>query len=315
MQLYPMTFEPVYHEKLWGGRRLETLFQRKLPSGRIGESWDVAAHPNGMSIVNRGSLQGSTLAQVAAEYPDELYGTSALVPERFPLLVKIIDAQQALSVQVHPDDAYGREHEQGEYGKTEAWYVLHAEPGATVVYGLHPDVTKESFRRLVESGRTEEGLREIPVQAGDILHIPAGLVHALGAGVVVAEVQQNSDTVYRVFDWNRVDDSGQPRELHVDKAFDVINFTMQPQPLKSLRNPVVANEHFIMEIYDNLDAATVSDANRFHILMCLSGKTHVAWQDHDLTLQAGDSCLVPAACQGYAVHSHGKLLRAYQPTP
>ncbi len=313
MQLYPLSFEPVYHEKLWGGRRLEGLFGRQLPPGLIGESWDIAAHPHGMSVVNNGPLRGMTLQDLADQYPQELYGT-AVVPERFPLLVKLIDAQQALSVQVHPDNDYGAKHENGEWGKTEAWYVVYAEPEATIVYGLRPGLRKADFRRLVESGRTEEGLRKISVQVGDVLHIPAGLVHALGAGVVVAEVQQNSDTVYRLYDWDRVDAAGQPRELHIEKAFDVIHFELQPEPTRTTANPVVTNEFFIMEILQGREEALISDKERFHILTCLSGTTSVRWRDHEVALTAGDSCLVPAACAGYTVQFDGRLLRAYPPT-
>ncbi len=315
MSLYPMIFEPVYKEKIWGGRSLAALFGRELPPGQIGESWDVSAHPHGMSIVANGPLRGKTLAALAQDYPKELYGEVLESPDRFPLLVKLIDAREPLSVQVHPDDGYGREHENGEWGKSEMWYVLHAEPGATLVYGLRPGIDRSQFCTLVEQDRTREALNEITVRAGDILHIPAGLVHALGAGVVVAEVQQNSDTVYRVYDWGRVDSAGQSRELHVEKAFDVIDFSMHPQPVSDVRNPVVVDEHFVAEVLDKGHGGPVSDGRRFHILTCLEGEAEIVGEAGVLRLLPGDSCLVPAVCGDYGLQLSGQVLRAYQPIP
>lgn len=223
--LYPLTFEPVLKDYIWGGRKLETLLGRELPPGvNIAESWEIAAHPHGDVTVANGPLRGRSLAALTETYGSELTGSYAH-PGRFPLLVKLLDAHQKLSLQVHPGDAYARAHENGELGKSEMWVVLHAEPHAALILGLQPGATRESFRRALEAGGLEQWLHVLPVQAGDAICVPAGTLHAILGGSVIAEIQQNSDATYRVYDWTRTGPDGQPRPLHVDKALDVIDFT------------------------------------------------------------------------------------------
>lgn len=228
--LYPLAFEPVLKDYIWGGRKLETLFGRALPPGvGIAESWEISAHPHGDVTVANGPLRGRSLAGLTAEYGAALVGSFAR-PGRFPLLVKLLDAHQKLSVQVHPDDAYARTHENGELGKSEMWVVLHAEPEAALILGLQPGATRESFRAALEAGDLEQWLHTLPVQAGDVICVPAGTLHAILGGSVIAEIQQNSDATYRVYDWNRTGSDGKPRPLHVDKALDVIDFSrVQPE--------------------------------------------------------------------------------------
>jgi len=232
--MYPLKFHPVYKEKIWGGDALARLFGRQLPSRRVGESWEIAAHPHGQSIVSNGPLAGTALVDLLKSRRDEIMGKTPLVPvagggdrERFPLLIKLLDCNDWLSVQVHPDDEYARAHE-GELGKTESWVVLYAAPGAQIVYGLEPGTTRDEFAAAIAQNRVEEYLHKVEVRAGDIFSVPSGTVHALGRGVVVAEIQQNSDTVYRVYDWGRLGDDGKPRELHVEKALSVIDFSFSP---------------------------------------------------------------------------------------
>ncbi len=227
--LYPLTFEPVLKDYIWGGRNLETLFGRALPPGvDIAESWEIAAHPHGDVTVANGPLRGRSLAWLTAEYGAALVGSYAR-PGPFPLLVKLLDAHRKLSVQVHPDDAYARVHENGELGKSEMWVVLHAEPEAAVILGLQPGATRERFREALETGNLEPWMHVLPVRAGDAICVPAGTLHAILGGSVLAEIQQNSDATYRVYDWNRTGPDGRPRPLHVEKALDVINFG-QVQP-------------------------------------------------------------------------------------
>jgi mannose-6-phosphate isomerase len=189
----------------------------------IAESWEIAAHPHGDTKVANGPLRGRSLAALTSEYGSELTGTFAS-PGRFPLLVKLLDAHEKLSVQVHPDDVYARTHEDGELGKSEMWVVLHAEPEAALVLGLQPGATREAFGEALAAGRLEEWLHVLPVQAGDAVCVPAGTLHAILGGTVIAEIQQNSDATYRVYDWNRAGADGKPRPLHVDKAMEVIDF-------------------------------------------------------------------------------------------
>ena len=225
LHVYPLTFYPVFKDYPWGGRHLETELGREIPDGIVAESWDIAAHANGSTIVRNGDAAGLTLPQMLERWGLALVGTrnqQALRTGKFPLLIKLLDANTWLSVQVHPKDDYALEHE-GEYGKTEMWIVLQAASGAELIYGFNPGVTKEAFAAAIEDGTTEQWLYHLPVEAGDIVFVPAGTVHALGPGVIVAEIQQNSDTTYRIYDW------GRPRPLHIDKALDVLDFqVVQP---------------------------------------------------------------------------------------
>jgi mannose-6-phosphate isomerase len=240
--LYPLKFRPRLLEKIWGGRKLETL-GKHLPEGKqVGESWELYDFPPGAignerwesSIVSNGSLAGQTLHEVILAHGRALYGDVPLLPPhgQFPLLVKFLDAREHLSVQVHPDAAYAAAHP-GAHLKTEAWYVVQADPGARLFKGLRPGVTRAEFAQAIRDGTVEETIRAIPAKEGHCHFLPSGTVHALGAGILVAEMQTPSDTTYRVFDFNRVDaTTGKPRPLHVDDALACIDFTGRetPQP-------------------------------------------------------------------------------------
>ncbi len=230
--LYPLLFEPVLKEYLWGGRTLETQLGRTLPPGIVAESWEIAAHPDGTTIVTNGPYAGRSLVSVHDELGIDLIGTNSMWAQergKFPLLVKLLDANDKLSVQVHPDDPYALEHEGNELGKTEMWVVLHAEPGAAINLGVKSGTTRERFAAALADGTVESMLHILPIHTGDVVCIPSGSIHALLGGALIAEVLQNSNTTYRVFDWNRLTD-GQPRQLHVEKALDVINFKqVEPQ--------------------------------------------------------------------------------------
>jgi len=228
--LYAMAQEGCLKATIWGGRKLETLFGKRLPAGQaIGESWEVADHPHGESHVANGPLAGRGLRWVVEHAAEELYGPGAPAAwlKRFPLMVKIIDAAEDLSVQVHPDDAYAAAHGVGDSGKSECWVVLEAAPGAEIINGVRPGVGREEFRAAVERGTVAELLVRQVVRAGDVVFIPAGRVHAIGRGIVLAEFQQPSDVTYRVFDWNRKDASGRGRELHLERALESIRFDGQ----------------------------------------------------------------------------------------
>ncbi|GMK39400.1 mannose-6-phosphate isomerase [Paenibacillus sp. CCS19] len=212
----PIFLQPVFQERIWGGTKLNELFQYDIPSSATGECWAVSAHPNGQSVVSGGPYDGLKLGQLWTAHP-ELFGSKSAV---FPLLTKILDASDDLSVQVHPDDAYAGVHENGELGKTECWYIVDAEPGASIIYG-HEAQTKEQLVQLIQEGKWNDLLTSIPVKAGDFFYVPSGTIHALGRGVVVLETQQSSDTTYRVYDYDRRDKDGNLRELHLEKAIDV----------------------------------------------------------------------------------------------
>lgn len=215
---------PVFKEKIWGGRKLETEFGYEIPAGPVGECWAISAHPAGDDEIASGEYAGKTLSWLWDEHR-ELFGNCE--GDRFPLLVKIIDAKDDLSIQVHPDNDYAAEHENGSLGKKECWYVLSAEPGQTIVVGQRAH-SREEFAQMVEEGRWSELLNEIPIKAGDFFQIDPGTVHAIKGGTVILESQQSSDVTYRVYDYDRKQDDGTLRPLHMQQALDVIDFDRAP---------------------------------------------------------------------------------------
>lgn len=214
--MQPLFMQPVFQEKIWGGNRLRTVFGFEIPNDKIGEDWAISAHPHGVSVIENGPYKGQTLDQLWAQHK-ELFGNPT--EEVFPLLIKILDAEDDLSVQVHPDDAYGLKHE-GELGKTECWYIIDAAPGAEIIYGHHAQ-TREELASMINEGRWDELLTRVPVKKGDFFYVPSGTIHAIGKGIMILETQQSSDTTYRVYDYDRKDDSGNPRELHIQQSVDV----------------------------------------------------------------------------------------------
>jgi mannose-6-phosphate isomerase len=225
-KLYPLTFTPVLKDYLWGGRTLESL-GRILPEGIVAESWEIAGHEDGTTVVDNGFYAGKLLTEVHAELGLDLIGrNNAWAQERgkFPLLIKLLDAHRPLSVQVHPNDEYALANEGNELGKTEMWVVLYAEPGAQLILGVKAGTKRQAFKQAIEDGHLEPYLHYITVKAGDHICVPAGSLHAIMDGLLIAEIQQNSNTTYRVYDWNRLGADGSPRPLHTDKALDVINF-------------------------------------------------------------------------------------------
>lgn len=319
--LYPLKFTPVYKDYVWGGRGLEKL-GRTLPEGIVAESWEISCHKNGVSIVSNGALAGTDLPGLIGRYGRELVGNalSDRDVEKFPLLIKLIDADKNLSVQVHPDDGYARTHENGEYGKNEMWYIIAAKPGSKLVYDVKPGTTRESFAQAVKQGRVEECLRSIEVSPGDAVYIPAGLVHAIGQGILLAEVQQNSDTTYRVYDYGRTD-----RQLHIEKALEVIDFNPAGRKEKyrglkidlgggSSKAFVVACRYFAVEAWEiNGPVNTLASGEKFHIYTFTEGAGTISWDGGTETVKAGESLLIPASLGRYGFEGHLKGIRAYIP--
>lgn len=212
----PMLLKPVFQEKIWGGSRLRSVFGFDIPNDKIGEDWAISAHPHGVSVVENGEYQGQKLDELWQNHK-ELFGNPT--EPVFPLLIKILDAEDELSVQVHPDDAYGMKHE-GELGKTECWYIIDAEPGAEIIYGHHAK-TREELAEMIQEGRWDDLLKKVPVKKGDFFYVPSGTIHAIGKGIMILETQQSSDTTYRVYDYDRKDANGNTRELHIQQSIDV----------------------------------------------------------------------------------------------
>ena len=285
--------EPVFHEKIWGGRKLETEFGYTIPDGPIGECWAISAHPAGDCHVKDGAYAGMLLSSLWTEH-HELFG--AAEGDRFPLLIKFLDAAKDLSIQVHPDDAYAAEHEGGSLGKCECWYVLHADPNATIVVGQRAK-SPEEFARLVEEGRWSELLNEVPVHAGDFFQIAPGTVHAIKGGTMVLETQQSSDITYRVYDYDRVQADGTKRELHLQKSLDVIDFGAKPitsgrvsAPTTNGITQLVCCPRYTVWHVRATGTATLSSPKTFYCASVIEGTGRASGHE----LRKGDHFIVPA---------------------
>lgn len=313
--MYPIKFIPLYYSKIWGGRDFEK-FDHNIPEGNIGERWDVACHGNGMSVVANGEYQGMRLDELIAKKADSLLGTK-IDKKAFPLLIKLINAKDKLSVQVHPDDEYALQVE-GDKGKTEAWYVINANQGAKLIIGLKEHCTREQLVEAIEQGCLEQYLNEIPVKKGDAFFIKAGLIHAICEGVIIAEIQQSSDTTYRVYDYNR------GRDLHIKKALDVIDLTLAGKIVTGIqevyagfsKTQLCYSEHFSLELYDvEKSCSECSDRERFYIFTCVDGCGEIQYQENSATveLQQGDSVLIPASLGNYSLTGKMKVIKSYVP--
>lgn len=298
----PLRFQPLFRSYIWGGNRLSKSLGKKLPDDGIwAESWEIVDHREGESVVDSGPFEGWTLRKLIQHFPIEILGENT-PNERFPLLLKYLDCQRVLSVQVHPNDAYGAQMPQPDRGKTEAWYVIEAEPDSVLYAGLKPGVGRSDLENAIASGKTEECLHVLRPQVGDCVFIPAGTVHALGAGLVVAEIQQASDCTFRLYDWNRVDKDGQPRPLHVQQALQVIDFESGPvhfAPRTSTPTPneclLVACDKFrLME--SRSTQPTKLPTNDFAIVTIPRGVAQIQTETSTINLSRGDSILIPAAC-------------------
>ncbi len=319
--LYPLLFEDLFKEKIWGGRRLETRLGRTLPPGQaIGESWEVSDRAPDVSVVANGPLRGVTLHQLVQERPDELLGPGFDLGRfrRFPLLVKLIDADRVLSVQVHPDDDFARNHDPHDDGKTEMLYVLDSQPDTVLYLGLKEGVTRSDLEGALARGDVSELLCPVEVARSDAVFVPPGTVHAYGAGLLVAEVQQNSDLTYRVYDWGRVGADGRPRPLHLKKALAVVNWEARPEKVKPAliaegavrRELLVRSPKFAVERWTLREAVSEPLRGRFLLLMALEGSAELAGAEGGpaVTLARGRSALLPAALERVEFRPQGETL-------
>lgn len=307
----PLKFESIYVEKVWGGRNLSN-FKKDLPEGMIGESWEVSCHKNATSIVANGKHKGLSLAKVIDLEKEALLGT-AINDSRFPLLMKFLDAKTQLSIQVHPNDEYALKQE-NDLGKTEAWVVLEAGENANMVLGTK-DARPDEFRKAIADDNLEALLNRIPVQKGDVYFIKSGLIHTM-EDVLVAEIQQNSDTTYRVYDF------GRGRELHVDKALDVMDMSLKGTKSEGLsfKNKEYAktyycfDSNFSLEKYDVFTSLCEnSDEERFFIFTCIDGDGELKSESSTLNVSKGDSILIPAKLGKYSFSGNISLLKSYVP--
>jgi mannose-6-phosphate isomerase len=301
--LYPLTFRPILKERVWGGRELERLYHKPLPPGvPIGESWEMSDRPGDVSVITNGKLAGKDLRWLMENYAADLLGEARPPSGRFPLLIKILDAQDKLSLQVHPPPAKAAE--LGGEPKTEMWYVAEAAPGAELYLGLKRGVTRAEFEQRIKAGTVADCFHRVSVRPGDAMFLPSGRVHALGAGLVIFEIQQNSDTTYRVFDWNRLGLDGNPRELHVPQSLASIDFSdyepsllsraLTQSPAGKLRL-LVRDPLFTVEAWELAGGASVPlRPKKMQIIALLAGRVRVSDGTGTLVLVAGQCCLIPA---------------------
>jgi len=322
--LYPLKFEPILKDKIWGGTRLKTMLYKEISDANCcGESWEVSGLVGDESMIINGFLAENNLNELLEIYMTELVGEKNYEKYGlgFPLLIKFIDAQDNLSVQVHPDDELAQR-KYGQSGKTEMWHVIASEPGSGLYVGFNKTVSKAQFEEAIANGTVEEVLQFYPVQPGDTFMIPAGTVHAISKGVLLAEIQQPSDITFRVFDWNRVDDEGNSRELHVQEALEAIdfehqtdNFKVEYQPQLNKTVHLVRSQYFntsLLEFDQPLNKSFV-EIDSFVIYMCLDGQILLAYGDERERLETGEVVLIPAEMEEVQLlpARKSKLLEVY----
>ena len=316
---YPIKTNPIFKQYIWGGSALADRFGKPIADNFAAESWEISCHPDGPCTIANGAYAGMQLQEALDKYPNELLGNTRY--ETFPLLVKLLDANQDLSVQVHPDDAYANLHENGSLGKTEMWYVIDAKPDAKLVYGLKPGATRNSFRTAIENGTLEQILNYVPVKKGDSFFIPAGTLHAICGGLLIAEIQQSSNTTYRVYDYNRKDADGNLRPLHVEKAVDVTS--MEPVADSGAQPPVTIDGNIVTVLascplfetvkYDISASVAIDGRDTFELLIFTEGSGAIAYAGGEEPFTAGDSFFIPAALGGYHINGACEVLRSYIP--
>lgn len=307
----PLFLKPVFQEKIWGGNQLHTVFGFDLPNDSIGEDWAISGHPHGVSVVENGPFKGWQLDKLWAEHR-ELFGNTS--GEVFPLLTKILDAEDDLSVQVHPDDTYGLKHE-GELGKTECWYIIDAKPGAEIVYG-HNAQTRDELAEWIKAGEWERLLRRVPVKKGDFFYVPSGTIHAIGRGIMILETQQSSDTTYRVYDYDRKDDHGKKRELHIQQSVDVttvpaISPALEVKETKHGESSIInylETDFFNVYEWDVAGLLSVTKQGLYTLMTVVEGYGNLIVDGQSYGLQPGTSCILPSDIQMWSLEGELKVI-------
>lgn len=325
----PFLLKPAAKDYLWGGNRLNDEFDKGIELSPLAETWECSTHPDGLSIVSSGQYAGKTLDDVLNENP-EFLGNHPMVINaagkvELPILIKFIDANKDLSVQVHPNDEYAEKNENGQRGKTEMWYVLDATKDASLVYGLQFSLTPQQLREKIDNGSLENYLQRVPVEKDDVFYIEAGTIHAIGAGTLVAEIQENSNLTYRLYDYNRIDKNGNKRELHIDKGLEVANLEAENRPKQSMRvlryGKGCARELLgrckYFEVYRmilNTERTRGlvdfnSDETSFRVLLCTKGCGTIMMEDGEyLNFFKGDCIFIPADSVDMKIHARAQLL-------
>ena len=320
----PFFLKPAGKDYLWGGRRLNDDYAKNIDMTPLAETWECSTHPDGPSTVSSGEFEGRLLSDVLKEHP-EYIGTHPQTVGELPILIKLIDAKQDLSVQVHPDDAYAYEHENGQSGKDEMWYVLDAKKDSRLIYGLNRTVTKEELRAGIADGSITKYMQKVPVHKNDVFYIKAGTIHAIGAGVLLAEVQESSNLTYRLYDYDRTDRNGHKRELHVEKALAVANLNEAEKPVQPMRLlnyrrgwaseflyrcKYFQTERILLNTERIREMVTVqTDSLSFMVMLCLEGSGMLRYENEILPFFKGDCIFIPADSVPVQLHGSAQFLR------
>lgn len=315
--IHPLKFRPILKERLWGGTKLKEVFDKPIESDITGESWELSTVKGDISVVANGSLEGKSLQDLIDSNAEELLGKSVVerFGKEFPILIKFIDAKQDLSIQLHPNDALAKERHDS-FGKTEMWYIMDANPKAELIVGFNKDVTKEEYAESIDNDTLLDLLNYEQVKEGDTFFINTGKIHAIGAGVMLAEIQQTSDVTYRVFDFNRKDKEGNLRELHTDLALDAVDyekkddFIVSYDKAKNEVNTMVDCPYFktnFIELTENLDLDT-TQRDSFTIFMCVGGEAKISTAEGEVSIKSGETALLPASTQKISLQSTGAKL-------
>ncbi len=312
--MYILKLDAPCKDYLWGGTRLRDEYGKKSDKEKLAESWELSCHKDGQSVIANGEFEGKTLTEYIDKCGKEILGKKCERFEYFPILIKLIDAKDNLSVQVHPDNEYAMRVE-GEYGKTEMWYIVDCEDGAELLYGFKKEISREEFAERIKNNTLLEVTNNVPVHKGDVFFIDAGTLHAIGKGILIAEIQQNSNTTYRIYDYGRVGADGKPRELHIEKACEVTQLTPPVRPTKPMGEKInkdgysstllATSEYFNVNKLEVTEKASIDVTDdSFVSLLCLDGSFSV----NDITLNKGESCFIPAGYGMVNISGNGEII-------
>ncbi|HEU0137570.1 MAG TPA: type I phosphomannose isomerase catalytic subunit [Flavobacterium sp.] len=315
---YPLQFEPILKDKIWGGRKLKTILNKNITSDTTGESWELSAVNGDVSIVANGQYRGKTLVELLDDYAEEIVGSEVFknFGNEFPLLFKFIDAQQDLSIQVHPGDELAQKRHNAN-GKTEMWYIMQADPGATLTIGFKAKSSQQEYLHHLQNNTLPGILSAFLPSEGDVFYLATGTVHAIGAGILLAEIQQTSDITYRIYDYDRVGPDGEKRELHIDQALDAINYEVVDTRRKyskevNISNSVVESNYFttkFLPLDGEVNAA--GKQQTFTVYMCVDGNFQLHYDEHQYNFSRGDTVLIPATMGNYSMSGKASLLEIY----
>lgn len=315
VKFYPLTFYPIVKERIWGGTKLKTYLNKPISSEITGESWEISTVPNDVSVIKNGLFKGKNINELIDLYPKEILGKTvyARFGKQFPLLFKYLDAREDLSIQLHPNDELAKARHNS-FGKTEMWYVMQADENARLIVGFKEDSSRKEYLEHIENKTLISFLNEVPVKKGDVFFLETGTIHAIGAGIVIAEIQQTSDVTYRIYDWDRVDANGNERELHTELALDAINYktTSSKKEYKAIENnssSLVDCPYFKTNII-SLNGKLIIEKNNdsFMVFMCTEGSFELFLNDEKYAYQTGDTILIPAILTSFILKGTATLL-------